>query len=476
MSESTAEKQNLPESAAEERRSFDIQLGDIQRLEEVVDRQALRDLCRNFFALFNLSVRVYSSEGSLLADVHEEYEVYRYLAEFQSGRLAVAETVEAIKSNAPAEPTSFEDFAGAVFDVVPLIYQGRQIGRFVVGPYVPAERRSVPREVLRVVPEVDKVKLRDLLSKMPRVKESTAQRIHEHLRGVLDLLLFASHRAHLTSEMHVASVRESYRELAEKTEKLQSAYDRLRELDKLKSNFLATVSHELRTPLTSIIGYSEMLLSGIAGDLVGEQTEFVTTIHTKGEQLLALITSLLDLSKLEQGVLKIHPQELDARAIVDDLAKTMTPHAHRKSIEIVQEIDPDLPRVLGDPVRIKQILFNLAENAIKFTPEGGKVYFGAKAAFLDDDNDGFGAVLMGGARSAVGFTIRDTGIGMPASELPKIFDAFYQVDGSSTREHGGTGLGLSIVKRLVDAHEGTVEVDSAVGDGTTFTVTLPEPR
>ena len=453
---------------------FDIRLGDITRLEDVVDRQALRDLCRNFFALFNLSIRIYSRDGNLLADIHEEYEVYRYLGEFHSGRVAVAETVESIKRYAPKETTRYEDFTGAVYDVVPLRYQGRQIGRFVVGPYVPAERRSVPREVLQVVPEVDKVKLRDLLSKMPRVKESTAERIHEHLGNILDLLLFASHRAHLTSEMHVASVRESFRELAEKTDKLQSAYDRLRELDKLKSNFLATVSHELRTPLTSIIGYSEMLLSGIAGELESEQREFVETINNKGDQLLALISSLLDLSKLEQGVLKIHPQALDAAAIVEDLAKTMTPHAHRKQIELVVEVGEGLPTLHGDPVRIKQVLFNLAENALKFTPVGGKVHFGAHATTLADEDGGFGAVLMGGSRDAVAFTVRDTGIGMPAEELPKIFDAFYQVDGGSTREHGGTGLGLSIVKRLVDAHEGTIEVDSAVGEGTVFTVTLPE--
>ena len=138
------------------------------------------------------------------------------------------------------------------------------------------------------------------------------------------------------------------------------------------------------------------------------------------------------------------------------------------------EAAPNLPRVAADPIRIKQILSNLAENAIKFTPNGGRVFFGASTSELDDDEGGLGAVLMAEPRRAVAFTVRDTGIGMPRDELPKIFDAFYQIDGSSTREHGGTGLGLSIVKRLVDAHGGTIRVDSEIGRGTVFTVTIPE--
>ena len=122
---------------------------------------------------------------------------------------------------------------------------------------------------------------------MPRVRPETAERIAEHLRGVLDLILFSGHRAHLTSAMHLATVRENYRDLAEKNARLQDAYDKLKELDRLKSNFLATVSHELRTPLTSIIGYSEMLQAGIAGDLSEEQASFVETIRSKGELLLS---------------------------------------------------------------------------------------------------------------------------------------------------------------------------------------------
>lgn len=457
---------------------IDIQLGDISRLEDVVDRDALRDVCRSFFDLFSLSVRVFSAGGTLLADVHEKLEIHDYLQQFPEGRRALASAItEITRRGMSAEMERHTEVTGAVYDIVPLIYQGRSVGRLVIGPYLPAELSEVPRELLRIDPALDRDKVRDYLAKMPRVRQATADRIAAHLRGIIDLLLFSSHRAHLTSEMHVASVRESYRELAEKTANLQTAYDRLKELDRLKSNFLATVSHELRTPLTSIIGYSEMLESGIAGDLSGEQLEFVQTIHTKGDQLLALITSLLDLSKLEQGVMRISPEPLDSAALLEDIAKTFSPAARKKQISVEVQVADKLPPIEGDPIRLKQVLSNLAENAVKFTPEGGTVTFGAHPTEFDQgDGSGMGAVFFASSREAVAFTVRDTGIGMPRSELPRIFDAFYQVDGSSTREHGGTGLGLSIVKRLVDAHGGRIEVDSEPGNGTVFTVTIPVPE
>lgn len=451
----------------------DLTFGDVAGLDEVVDREALRDVCRSFLDLFGISVRIFSASGALLADAHEDPEVHTYLGTLAGGRRALSESLDAVIRATPDQPEQISEISGAVYDVVPLVYQGRRVGRFVLGPYLPAEMREVPRALLKVDSAIDRDRIREALASMPRVKRATALQIVDHLRGLLDLLVFSSHRAHLTSEMHVVSVRESYRELAEKTARLQTAYDRLRELDKLKSNFLATVSHELRTPLTSIIGYSEMLEAGIAGPLGDEQLDFVQTIHAKGEQLLALISSLLDLSKLEQGAMRVELQLLDARAIIEDIVKTFEPTARKKQVELVVEAAPDLPGVAADPIRIKQILSNIAENAIKFTPNGGRVFFGASTAELEVDG-GLGAVLMAESRRAVAFTIRDTGIGMPRAELPKIFDAFYQVDGSSTREHGGTGLGLSIVKRLVDAHGGTIGVDSEVGRGTVFTVTIPE--
>ena len=454
-------------------------LGEVNRLGQIVDREALGEVCRSFFDLFGLPIRVIAGDGGMLADAHVEREICGYVNGTNGGRLACAQTVGAVRKLLPTEDegTLHACFTGAVYRVVPIRYQGRLLGRFVVGPYLPAETREVPRSLLVVDQGIDSDRAREALEEMPRVRIETAERIAAHLRGMLDLILFSGHKAHLTSEMHLLSVRESYRELAEKNSELQRAYDRLRELDRLKSNFLATISHELRTPLTSILGYSEMLTSGLAGELEPEQLEFVGTIHSKGELLLRLISSLLDLGKLEQGHLALQLESLDPMALLKDLRETVVPQAARKEIRIsITQPVGALPPFRADPLRLRQVLGNLLDNALKFTPQGGSIALGVRATTLDDGapDDAHGLVLLALPRGALEFSVADTGIGIPMREHEKIFDAFYQVDGSSTREHGGTGLGLSIVKRLVDAHGGQIRMESKPGEGTTFYVTIPE--
>jgi signal transduction histidine kinase len=455
------------------------ELGEVARLEQIVDREALGEVCRSFFDLFGLAIRVISTDGAMLADAHVEREVCGYVNGTLGGRTSCAQTVSAVRKLVPDDDagTLHACFTGAVYRVVPIRYQGRALGRFVVGPYVPAEMLEVPRSLLLVDGHIDANRAREALEEMPRVRIETAERIAAHLRGMLDLILFSGHKTHLTSEMHLLSVRESFRELSEKNAELQRAYDRLKELDRLKSNFLATVSHELRTPLTSILGYSEMLTTGLAGELKPEQLEFIGTIHSKGELLLRLISSLLDLGKLEQGHLALQIEVVDPLALLDDLRTTVLPLAARKDVRVViAPAEGALPPFRADPLRLRQVLGNLLDNALKFTPQGGTVTLGVRSTTLDSGtpDDAHGMVLLALPRGALEFRIADTGIGIPMREHEKIFDAFYQVDGSSTREHGGTGLGLSIVKRLVDAHGGTIRMESRPGAGTTFFVTIPE--
>jgi signal transduction histidine kinase len=394
----------------------------------------------------------------------------------EQGRPACSALVGEVKDLVPKDGTIIHAcFTGAVYRIVPIDYQGRSLGRFVLGPYLPAERREVPRSLLVLDPLLDQEAAREALGEMPRVRLETAERLAAHLSRVLDLIIFSGHRAFLTSEMHVASVRESFRELAEKNDALQEAYDQLKELDRLKSNFLATVSHELRTPLTSIIGYSDMLATGIAGDLNEEQAEFVETIRSKGDHLLALISSILDVNKLEQGKISIQRETVDPAELIRDVAKTLAPLAAKKKVVVAADIEGELPAIQADPTRLRQVLFNLAENAVKFSPHGGRVVVSARTVELaPDDGDAMGFVLLAAPERGIEIAVKDSGPGIPHSEHEKIFDAFYQVDGSSTREHGGTGLGLSIVKRLVEAHGGRVWVESTPGEGATFRLTLPE--
>ena len=392
----------------------DLPFLETPRLEQLVDRAALHEVCSSFFDSFGLPVRIVSRAGNVLAEI---------------------------------EPSE-ESALGGRERELPIEYDGRELGKLVVGPEPFPERRN----------NLDK--------------------LATHFSRVLDALLFSGHRALLASTMHLATAEANYRELAEKTERLQLAYDKLKELDRLKSTFLATMSHELRTPLTSIIGYSEMLATGMGGELNPTQREFVDTVRAKGDQLLELILALLDVAKLEQDKVRLTLAELDAAELVADVMRTVSPAAAKKGIQLEHRVEARLPPLSADKTRLRQVLVNLLDNAVKFTPKGGAVTLelGLSARDSQVDDGSPGMVLLATPERAFQFTVRDSGIGIPPEEHERIFDAFYQVDGSATREHGGTGLGLSIVKRLVEAHGGTVELDSMPGHGTEFRVRLPLPE
>ena len=453
----------------------DILMGDVVRLEDVLSRDSVTSLAKSFYALFGLPVRVISHEGDLLADVHRDRPLCNYVNTLDGGERECANTVGIVRDLEPNGETIVHPcFTGAVYRIAPLIYQGRPIGRLIMGPYVPAETQGPPSSLSSVDDAIDASVALGHFGQMPRVREDIAEELSEHLKGVVELLVFSGHRAQLASTMQVASVRENYRELAEKNEALKTSYDELKQLDQLKSTFLATVSHELRTPLTSIIGYTEMLESGAAGALSDGQSEFLNTIRGKADQLLGLISSLLDLGRLEAKNLELHHEAVDARALLSEVGSTIVPNANRRNVGLDIRVADGTPKIWGDPVRLQQIVLNLADNALKFTREGGEVILGAEPGELDTGNPtGLGAALFAANRPAVVLTVRDTGMGIPQDNLSRIFDAFYQIDAGTTRVHGGAGLGLSIVKQLVDGHGGKIEVTSVLGEGTIFTVKLP---
>ena len=459
----------------------DLVMGHTPRLEDMVDRNALTEVLDSFYALFKLPVRIFNQDGVILADAlgPGPQLICQYIDQFPPGRSACEATVNAAKQAvAPAEGSIVHPcFTGAAYRIFPIPYDGRIIGKVVLGPYLPAETQEVPRSLLQLHPDIDAGRARTALGDMPRVKAETANALVRHLRSAIDVILFSGHRALLMSQMHLASVRESYRELQEKNEELARGYEKLKELDRLKSNFLATVSHELRTPLTSIIGYSEMLTEGIGGPLTDEQRDFVTTIRERGEQLLGLITSLLDLGKLEQGAIAIAPGNVSLTALATDIVTTFMPSARRRNIQLRVIAEPDAPEARGDRERLRQVVTNLVDNALKFTPNGGTVTLQVRAASSLDDDDDSGLAILSPARKDVEIRITDSGIGIPDHLRDRVFDAFYQVDSGSTREYGGAGLGLAIVKRIVDGHGGRIFIESnKKAAGTTFVVQLPASR
>lgn len=228
------------------------------------------------------------------------------------------------------------------------------------------------------------------------------------------------------------------------------------ESNKIKSQFLANVSHELRTPLTSIIGFAELLREA-TGTEGGRLLRYSENIMSSGRMLLGIINDLLDLAKIEAGKMELHLAPVEMSEMASDLIDFIRPLAEKKSLQLVLNVAPALPKITSDPGRIQQILYNLLSNAVKFTPDGGLVE--VKLTPAED----------GGVRIAV----RDTGVGIPAEKLSLVFEKFRQLDESMTREHSGTGLGLAISRELVALLGGTIHVESEAGKGSTFTVVLP---
>jgi GAF domain-containing protein/CheY-like chemotaxis protein len=235
----------------------------------------------------------------------------------------------------------------------------------------------------------------------------------------------------------------------------QETAERLKEMDKLKTQFLANMSHELRTPLNSIIGFSRVILKGIDGPLTDLQKTDLTSIYNSGQHLLGLINNVLDLSKIEAGKMELNFEEVEIAPIVKGIMSTAMALVKDKPVELNQNVPDDLPRVWADPTRLRQIILNLVSNACKFTDKGEVT------------------VKVTAEREKIVLSVSDTGMGIDVDKLDSIFEEFTQVDASTTRKVGGTGLGLPISRHFVEMHQGQIWVDSTPGRGSTFSFAIP---
>ena len=243
-------------------------------------------------------------------------------------------------------------------------------------------------------------------------------------------------------------------ELTAKNSELEVRNQEVERANSLKSEFLASVSHELRTPLHTIIGFCELLIEQIEGPLNDKQSRFLGHMHQDALHLLALINDVLDLSKIEAGRLQLHPAVFEVHPAIEEVLASIAPQANAKAISL--ESRTSRVSLLADPLRLKEILLNLLTNAVKFTPEGGKVWIESSfhAGFLC-------------------LSVQDTGIGIPLAEHETVFEKFYQVGATTKGVREGTGLGLAITRRLVELHGGRIWVDSKPGEGSKFSFTLP---
>ena len=254
----------------------------------------------------------------------------------------------------------------------------------------------------------------------------------------------------------ITGQKQAEKELKKSKRKIELQNIKLKKLDELKSSFLNVASHELRTPVTPIKGYLQMLLNEKIGSITEEQKKILKIIQRNTNRLDHLIQDILDISRLESDTMRFIPEKTDVKTMVEETVETMQSSADVKNIKINLELKDDIPELTIDKERIKQVIINLLNNAIKFSPDNSSI--NVKARREKDD---------------ILFEIQDFGRGVPEDKQIKIFETFYQVDSKGDRKFGGVGLGLSISKGIIQAHSGDIWVESTLDTGSTFRFTLP---
>ena len=270
---------------------------------------------------------------------------------------------------------------------------------------------------------------------------------------------FGKERIILLAIEDITERREIENGLEKAHEELQELAAELKRTAKVKSEFLANMSHELRTPLNSINGFSEVLYDETFGPLNEKQKKYVNNVLTSGKHLLLLINQILDMAKVEAGKMKLTLSSLPMKSLLNEISRLVEDMVSKKKIEMLLEIDEDLPNIEADELKVKEIIYNLLSNAVKFTAEGGKIGMRASTRKADPE---------------IEITVWDTGVGIAPENMEKIFEGFFRVDTPYSRVTEGTGLGLPLSKKLVELHGGKLSVESeGLNKGTSVRFTLP---
>ena len=245
--------------------------------------------------------------------------------------------------------------------------------------------------------------------------------------------------------------------ISQMQKEMQIKMEKARSASEAKSDFLANISHELRTPLNAIIGYSEILMEDASDDGLDDFVEDLDKIHSSGTHLLTLINDLLDISKIEAGKMELHLEDFNLNDLVSLIEATTKPLLEKNSNKFVVKIDKAIETMKNDETKLKQVLLNMISNSSKFTKEGTIVL-----------------KISEEAKNMVKFELSDTGIGMTEDQLNNVFEEFTQAETSTSKDYGGTGLGLPICKKITELMGGSIDVQSKIGKGTTFSVTVPK--
>ncbi len=369
--------------------------------------------------------------------------------------------------HAPVSPTDVTcETCGANIALVTLVAE-----RAVLGQATGAAEAAQPMSVEQLVPRLGEYLVRngyitdaqllDALAQQAAGEGKPTRRIGQTLMEMGAITREALDKAVAQQLMELQSAlveanRSLEKRVTERTAELEAALVKLAEFNQLKANFVANISHELRTPLTQIKGYNVLLSDGALGQVSKEQKEALGITTRAIERLEQLVNDLIGYASTAKGELTLKRRTLALADLITEVMDKSIAKAQRKGVLLSADVPPDLPPVLADDEKLRWVLLQLVDNAVKFTSTGGAVTL---------------QVALLGKRLRI--SVRDTGIGIPSGRREEIFESFRQLDGSSTRRYGGTGLGLALVRRIIEAHGSEMLVESEEGQGSTFAFTLP---
>ena len=438
----------------------------------LLDQDSLQNFCQNFTSITGLTVNIIAYQGHQASLYWKPNKPLKYILEAIVAQLP--QIKPAGNENDNFDASLYFLLGDLTFIIQTIKYDFDLLGFALFGPCLMA-RDLIPQKNIIELKDVD-ISLPDKIE----IRSFQTEQIDSYCQNfseLMETLLFNAYKTFLTSNFHLQSIQDSYRELAKKTQEVEDAYEQLQELDKMKSNFVATISHELRTPLTSIIGYGEMITEEMIGPINERQKKYMGIIMEKSHALMIMINQLIELSRIVKKGYSLQLTEVDPSEIISTVLDSIGPVASKKQILIKRNRQCKQCNIIADKDKIKQMINHLIDNAIKFSPLESTIVINETVTMQetepDDGNSPGTGSIFSLEKHYYCVEVQDQGVGIPDHLQEKIFDAFYQVNQNSTREFEGAGLGLCIVKNFVEMHKGKVVVESEVDKGSRFSILLP---
>lgn len=447
----------------------DLGLENTVTLGEVVhrDQDLYDEVCSNYGDLFGIAIQLLDDGGNRLIGVTATNPLCKKAFTISKCRTACQKIINSIRQEAPTFRTVTKKtcFCGAQYRIAPVHHETDVIGKLVLGPFRTAQLKDAPKPLLDLIggPQ-NKAEWLPRMKAFPKLDGSLAEKIAHNLASVIEVMAFIGFKGQMTTDMHVLSTSEAYAELAAKNEELKQQAQVLRRRADLRTDFLSMMSGRLKAPLTNIIGYTEMLLEGLSGEVNDDQRMFLQTVMDYSEQMFSMVQTMDELSQIQRGQVETIPDVTDPVEMLQGVYETGRKLGNLHDVTVEFSATANLPPLWIDEVKAISAIKRIVENAVMFTPAGGRVLISAN---VTPD----GAETQGG--SFVSVAIADNGVGISQDDLPRVFEPFFTVGQSASVDATGGGIGLTIAKAYIEADGGKVKVKSKPGKGSTFFVYLP---